>query len=214
MTPSSLAPTPLAELPSSQPTFSRSVEQVNEMPENTRQTPAERRSARARHNAWRLKEVQRHHEERLREQDMLAEADDERRDVAIHDPRMFNPFRYLASRRKRTMSIISHEAQDGTAANTVVGSPTTSMLSTAPFALPDERDPVRAAEEWRNQEEAKMQKARRERKRRPRPGVVFAVKEDPHEESKPRPRKISATRDERSSSQHTGASKQASSAPR
>jgi hypothetical protein len=64
------------------------------------------------------KEIQRHNDQRLRQQEMeemAIGADNEQRDVAIRDPRIFNPFRYLSTQRKQDLSLISHEAQDGTA---------------------------------------------------------------------------------------------------
>ncbi|KAF6765133.1 hypothetical protein DFP72DRAFT_333236 [Ephemerocybe angulata] len=188
MTPSSLAPTPLHEIPPpSHQAFTRSDEHLSEVNQtNPQMTAAERRSARARHTAWRLKELARQNDER--QQPFFIPDDDDSDDERDVDPRMFSPFRYLGSRRRRTVSLLSHEAQDGTATNTAIGSPTTSILSTAPFVLPDERDPVKAAKEWRDQEEAGMKKVK---KRRPRPGVVFVVKDDPNEENKPRPRRIS-----------------------
>ncbi|TFK29866.1 hypothetical protein FA15DRAFT_183853 [Coprinopsis marcescibilis] len=125
------------------------------------------------------------------------------RSVPIHqsqeDPRSeskpFNPFRYLGSHgpRKRTMSMVSLEARDGTAPSTVVGSPDASMCSTAPFTLPPVQDPIAAAEKWRNSEEAKFKESTKTR--RSRPGVVVQVPVDEDrdslDENKPsRPRRL------------------------
>ncbi|EFI28389.1 hypothetical protein CC1G_13923 [Coprinopsis cinerea okayama7 len=112
---------------------------------------------------------------------------------------VFTPFRYLERARKqqlkRTMSQASLEARDGNGApSTVVGSPSVSICSTAPFQLPPTQDPLAAAEEWRNKEEAKFQESKKNR--RPRPGVVIGVAEDPGEDSKPS-RRPKRTRDRR-----------------
>ncbi|TFK42656.1 hypothetical protein BDQ12DRAFT_676582 [Crucibulum laeve] len=95
--------------------------------------------------------------------------------------KVFSPFSYLASKRNRTMSAASVEAQDGTAANTVVGSPTASMHSQAPMPLPPPlRDPLAATYEWRDDAEARAHL--RDKVRRHRPGVVFDVGHDPGED--------------------------------
>jgi hypothetical protein len=68
---------------------------------------------------------------------------------------------------------------DGQQPNTVVGSPTQSMLSQTPgppMQTPPVRDPMVAAQEWRNKEEAEL-RARGTGKRR-KPGVVFDVAEE------------------------------------
>ncbi|KIM80761.1 hypothetical protein PILCRDRAFT_515548 [Piloderma croceum F 1598] len=95
------------------------------------------------------------------------------------DQKVFSAFKFLHTKRNRTVSHASVEAQDGqtqTATNTVVGSPTQSNRS-QPFAPPPVRDPQLAAQEWRNREEAEM----RSRAKRRRPGVVFDMEEDPPE---------------------------------
>jgi len=95
------------------------------------------------------------------------------------DQKVFSAFKFLHTKRNRTVSHASVEAQDGqtqTATNTVVGSPTQSNRS-QPFAPPPVRDPQLAAQEWRNREEAEM----RSRAKRRRPGVVFDIEEDPPE---------------------------------
>ncbi|KAJ7905425.1 hypothetical protein B0H14DRAFT_2660231 [Mycena olivaceomarginata] len=90
--------------------------------------------------------------------------------------RVFTPFRYL-------ISTASNDAVDGTAPNTVMGSPTASMQSSQmPPHSPPRRDPRVATQDWRNQEEnATLARGKR---RRMRPGVVFDVAENPHEETK------------------------------
>lgn len=229
MTPSSLAPTPLQEDPPRNK-FTRSVEQLNEP--NVQMTPAERRSARQKHTQWRLKEIARQNGDRSRQQGFFIDPNEVQQDVPASDPHMFTPFRYLATRKKRTMSLLSQEAQDGTAVraptlvrpsmnvlicqqpNTAFGSPTASILSTAPFPLPDERDPLRAAEEWRDLEEVGAHQYQKENKRRPRPGVVFVVKDDPNEENKPRPRRISAGGSNARSGSSSSLTKQAASGSR
>ncbi|KAJ3513656.1 hypothetical protein NLJ89_g2834 [Agrocybe chaxingu] len=90
---------------------------------------------------------------------------------------VFTPFRFLASKKNRSVSVASMEAQDGTAPSTVVGSPTTSIHSQVPFQIPSVRDPQRATEEWRDREEAGT-KTRTKHKRRHPPGVVFDVSEE------------------------------------
>jgi len=103
------------------------------------------------------------------------------------DQKVFSAFKFLHTKRDRTMSHASVEAQDGqtqTATNTVVGSPTQSSRSQTPFAPPPIRDPLVATQEWRNREEAEMRSHTKERIRRP--GIVFDMEEDPPE---PAPRK-------------------------
>ncbi|KAF8163233.1 hypothetical protein B0H34DRAFT_672281 [Crassisporium funariophilum] len=104
-------------------------------------------------------------------------------------PKVFTPFRYLTTRRNRAVSVVSMEAQDGTAPNTVVGSPTASMHSQVPLQPPPMRDPMAATEEWRNKEEADVHARTRIRKRRQRPGVVFDVAEETPEDSRQRPKR-------------------------
>jgi len=89
--------------------------------------------------------------------------------------KIFTPFRYLTTKRNRTVSLVSVEAQDGTAPSTVVGSPTASMLSQAPFQPPPVRDPMQATEEWRHKEDETYSSGK---PRIQRPGVVFDVAEE------------------------------------
>ncbi|KAJ6496615.1 hypothetical protein C8R47DRAFT_348139 [Mycena vitilis] len=97
--------------------------------------------------------------------------------------RVFSPFRYLTSKRNRRISTASMDAVDGTAPNTVMGSPTASMQSSQiPPQSPPQRDPRVATQDWRNQEESDI--LARGKPRRMRPGVVFDVAENPLEESK------------------------------
>ncbi|KAJ6547497.1 hypothetical protein B0H19DRAFT_1165970 [Mycena capillaripes] len=97
--------------------------------------------------------------------------------------RVFTPFRYLTSKRNRRVSTASMDAVDGTAPNTVMGSPTASMQSSQmPAQSPPQRDPRVATQDWRNQEESDI--LARGKPRRMRPGVVFDVAEDPLEETK------------------------------
>ncbi|KAF9480092.1 hypothetical protein BDN70DRAFT_877972 [Pholiota conissans] len=117
---------------------------------------------------------------------------------------VFTPFKYLTTRRNRGMSVASLEAQDGTAPNTVVGSPTASMHSQAPIQPPPWRDPRLATEEWRDNEEAGLQKRSKAKVRRQRPGVVFDVEEEHPDDIKRRPRRVKTKH--RSSSKQTGSS--------
>ncbi|KAH9842642.1 uncharacterized protein C8Q71DRAFT_213588 [Rhodofomes roseus] len=87
--------------------------------------------------------------------------------------KMFSPFRLL-SKRHRTVSAASVEAVDGTA-NTVTGADST-RSSTAGRLSPPLRDPMTAAQEWRNKEEADF--ADRGTWRRRRPGVTFDIDPD------------------------------------
>ncbi|KAF8212306.1 hypothetical protein K438DRAFT_2010549 [Mycena galopus ATCC 62051] len=97
--------------------------------------------------------------------------------------RVFTPFRYLSNKRNRRVSTASMDAVDGTAANTVMGSPTASMQSSQiPPHSPPRRDPRVATQDWRNQEESAT--LARGRRGRLRPGVVFDVAENPLEETK------------------------------
>ncbi|KAJ6630725.1 hypothetical protein B0H10DRAFT_1774007 [Mycena sp. CBHHK59/15] len=97
--------------------------------------------------------------------------------------RVFTPFRYLTSKRHRTISTASMDAVDGTAANTVMGSPTASMQSSQmPTQSPPQRDPRVATQDWMLQEEYDLRASGKQR--RLRPGVVFDVAEDPLEETK------------------------------
>ncbi|KAJ7470698.1 hypothetical protein FB451DRAFT_1368486 [Mycena latifolia] len=93
------------------------------------------------------------------------------------------PFRYLTTKRNRRISTASMDAEDGTAPNTVMGSPTASLQSSQmPAQSPPQRDPRAATQDWRNQEESDVMA--RGKPRRMRPGVVFDVAEDPLEETK------------------------------
>ncbi|KAF9453208.1 hypothetical protein P691DRAFT_719982 [Macrolepiota fuliginosa MF-IS2] len=102
------------------------------------------------------------------------------------DPRSMNPYHYLKTRKVRTMSLASVEAQDG-AASTVIGSPTTSFLSQAPIFIPPVQDPVIAAFEW-TQASGALQPGRIRR-----PGLVWEDPEDgplifQQEQRRPEPR--------------------------
>ncbi|CAL1704389.1 unnamed protein product [Somion occarium] len=99
--------------------------------------------------------------------------------------KMFTPFRLL-SKRHRTVSAASVEAQDGTATNTVIDS---TRSSTAGRPSPPLRDPVIATVDWRDREEAEQ--SIRKSSRRRRPGVTFDVDPDLVEENRPRPRQRS-----------------------
>ncbi|KAK1232950.1 hypothetical protein PQX77_003864 [Marasmius sp. AFHP31] len=90
----------------------------------------------------------------------------------------FTPFRYLTSKRNRTMSVVSVEANNGTATNTV-GSPTASMHSSQPpFHTPSRRDPFTATQEWRDAGGSMRDRY----KKIQRPGVVFDVKHEPSQD--------------------------------
>ncbi|KAI0928559.1 hypothetical protein AcV7_008982 [Taiwanofungus camphoratus] len=99
--------------------------------------------------------------------------------------KMFTPFRLL-SRRHRTVSAASVEAVDGTAANTVLTGADSTRSSTAGRPSPPLRDPMVAAREWRNKEEAELTGRGTLRIRRP--GVTFDVEEDLPEASQPQRR--------------------------
>ncbi|KAL5529606.1 hypothetical protein ACEPAG_5591 [Sanghuangporus baumii] len=89
------------------------------------------------------------------------------------------PFRLFSSksRRYRTMSAASMEAVDGTANNTVVGSPTSSRRSPTPSGplTPSVRDPIEAAQTWRDNEEVFLDPGSQRRRR---PGVTFDLRGD------------------------------------
>ncbi|KII89208.1 hypothetical protein PLICRDRAFT_599729 [Plicaturopsis crispa FD-325 SS-3] len=86
---------------------------------------------------------------------------------------IFSAFRL--GKKNHTLSNASVDAQDGTATNTIVGSPTHSGLSQPPaYQPPPVRDPLTAAQEWRDREEMMGRGSGRRR----RPGVVFDVGED------------------------------------
>ncbi|KIM49197.1 hypothetical protein M413DRAFT_21461 [Hebeloma cylindrosporum] len=111
-----------------------------------------------------------------------------------HNSNVYTPFRFLRSRKPRAISLASLEAQDGTASNTVVGSPTASMHSQAPpVQSPPERDNRLATEEWRNREEAEAEVRAKVKLRRQPPGVVFDVEEETPEDTQ-RPRRRMRTR--------------------
>ncbi|CAK5283127.1 unnamed protein product [Mycena citricolor] len=98
--------------------------------------------------------------------------------------RVFSSFRYLTTKRYNRVSTASMDAVDGTATNTVMGSPTASHQSSQfPSSSPPQRDPWAATEDWRVSEQAHHETSRRPG-RRQRPGIVFDVPEDPFEETK------------------------------
>ncbi|KIL69679.1 hypothetical protein M378DRAFT_61265, partial [Amanita muscaria Koide BX008] len=87
---------------------------------------------------------------------------------------------YLREKRNRTISVLSTEAQDGTATS-ALGSPTASILSQPPIRVPSHRDPMKAAHEWLSGNMEVAAKRGKTAGKRPimRPGVVFDVGEDP-----------------------------------
>ncbi|KAL0071518.1 hypothetical protein AAF712_001375 [Marasmius tenuissimus] len=90
----------------------------------------------------------------------------------------FTPFRYLTTKRNRTMSVVSVEANNGTATNTV-GSPTASMHSSQPpFHPPSRRDTRMATQEWRDAGGSIRDRYNKIQ----RPGVVFDVKHEPSQD--------------------------------
>jgi hypothetical protein len=109
----------------------------------------------------------------------------------------FTPFRYLTSKRYRTVSSASIEAQDGTQvysehvfsdqlqSNVILESPTLSVDSQPPIQAPPLRDPILAIQEWIERETT----AAPSKVRRTRPGVVFDVAEDPPDNHRPRLRR-------------------------
>ncbi|KAF9053592.1 hypothetical protein BDZ89DRAFT_1056176 [Hymenopellis radicata] len=101
----------------------------------------------------------------------------------LHHSSSFTPFKYLSSKRHRTVSGASLEALHGTATNTVVGSPTASMLSSNPAPPPPVRDPVVAAREWSNAESSHRRNGKLKVRR---PGVVFELKDEHPPEDKPK----------------------------
>ncbi|KAK0459648.1 uncharacterized protein EV420DRAFT_1536970 [Desarmillaria tabescens] len=128
------------------------------------------------------------------------------RNVAIYDASgksptktNFSPFKALAaaSKRHRTVSAASAEAVNGTAPNTVVGSPTASMHSQTPLQVPPARDPMVATREWREQNADSYRKSGKKN----RPGVVFELDEEPAED-RPRLRQIRSRGSPRSSPKH------------
>ncbi|KAI0065433.1 hypothetical protein BV25DRAFT_1821837 [Artomyces pyxidatus] len=103
----------------------------------------------------------------------------------------FAPFRLLSGKRHRTMSGASAEAVDGTnaGASTVLTSPAGSTRSPTPKL---QRDPVQAAHEWRNKEEAVDRD--RGKMRRRRPGVHFEGYEDHPQAERHKPNYASRAR--------------------
>ncbi|OBZ75097.1 hypothetical protein A0H81_04190 [Grifola frondosa] len=104
--------------------------------------------------------------------------------------KMFTPFRLL-SKRHRTVSAASVEAVDGTIANTIRTGADSTRSSTAGRPSPPLRDPMVAAQEWRNKEEAEFRDRGTWRRRRP--GVTFDVAEDRLEEARPALQKMQRT---------------------
>ncbi|TFK76520.1 hypothetical protein BDN72DRAFT_241216 [Pluteus cervinus] len=101
---------------------------------------------------------------------------------------IFTPFKYLKSKRNNSMSAVSIQAQHGTPTNTVIGSPTASMHSTAapPIIPPPLRDPIVAADRWTRT--AEIRKKPDGKTRRPRPGVTFDIAEEDSPEAGRRPK--------------------------
>lgn len=64
------------------------------------------------------------------------------------------------------------------------------MHSQAPIQPPPFRDPWLATEEWRDREEADLQRRTKAKLRRRRPGVVFDVEEEHPDDVKRRPRRV------------------------
>ncbi|KAF8654229.1 hypothetical protein AX16_003752 [Volvariella volvacea WC 439] len=106
-------------------------------------------------------------------------------DSAKADHVVYTPFTYKLPKKKWTMSAASLEARDGisTNATTIIGSPTTSVLSQNPaFQLPPLRDPLKAAKEWQKKEAAELRLLPGGKVKRHPPGVTFIDVEDdsPH----------------------------------
>ncbi|KAI0647153.1 hypothetical protein C8Q79DRAFT_607604 [Trametes meyenii] len=95
--------------------------------------------------------------------------------------KMFTPFRLL-SRRHRTVSAASVEAVDGTVINAMLTGGSSTRSSTAGRPSPPLRDPMTAAQEWRNKEENEQQGRGTVRRRRP--GVTFDVTEEVPEDGR------------------------------
>ncbi|KAI0780820.1 hypothetical protein BD413DRAFT_619673 [Trametes elegans] len=89
--------------------------------------------------------------------------------------KMFTPFRLL-SKRHRTVSTASVDAVDGTVINAMLTGGDSTRSSTAGRPSPPLRDPMTAAQEWRNREEYEQQGRGTVRRRRP--GVTFDVGEE------------------------------------
>ncbi|KAI1795769.1 hypothetical protein LXA43DRAFT_989480 [Ganoderma leucocontextum] len=96
--------------------------------------------------------------------------------------KMFTPFRLL-SKRHRTVSTASVDAVDGTVINAMLTGGDSTRSSTAGRPSPPLRDPMTAAQEWRNQEEV-VQQVRGTLRRR-RPGVTFDVGDEVPEDGRP-----------------------------
>ncbi|PIL24092.1 hypothetical protein GSI_13844 [Ganoderma sinense ZZ0214-1] len=96
--------------------------------------------------------------------------------------KMFTPFRLL-SKRHRTVSTASVDAVDGTVLTAMLTGGDSTRSSTAGRPSPPLRDPMMAAQEWRNQEEV-VQQGRGTLRRR-RPGVTFDVGEEVPEDGRP-----------------------------
>ncbi|KAI0636863.1 hypothetical protein C8Q77DRAFT_1189512 [Trametes polyzona] len=103
--------------------------------------------------------------------------------------KMFTPFRLL-SRRHHTVSTASVDAVDGTVINAMLTGGDSTRSSTAGRPSPPLRDPMTAAQEWRNREEYEQQVRGTVRRRRP--GVTFEVNEDVHEDRTPVQRSLRA----------------------
>ncbi|KAF5365641.1 hypothetical protein D9758_003217 [Tetrapyrgos nigripes] len=97
--------------------------------------------------------------------------------------KVFTPFRYLSVKRNRTVSAASVEAVNGTAPNTVVGSPTASMHSSQPpIQPPPLRDPRLATHEWQQHRFETEWRNGGGHHKVLRPGVVFDVPQEPSED--------------------------------
>ncbi|KAF7984019.1 hypothetical protein HWV62_17521 [Athelia sp. TMB] len=111
------------------------------------------------------------------------------------EQKVFSAFKFLHTKRIRTISHASVEVQDGqihTATNTVVGSPTQSEAFTQMPFIPSPRDPIVATQEWRNREEEESRARPKDRRRRP--GVVFDVADDGPPATAPPKKKLSVSR--------------------
>ncbi|KAH9901037.1 hypothetical protein C8Q73DRAFT_676606 [Cubamyces lactineus] len=95
--------------------------------------------------------------------------------------KMFTPFRLL-SRKHRTVSAASVEAVEGTVLTTLLTGAESTRSSTVGRPSPPLRDPLVAAQEWRNREEYEQQVRGKIRRRRP--GVTFDIAEDVPEEGR------------------------------
>ncbi|KAI8998540.1 hypothetical protein BD414DRAFT_575055 [Trametes punicea] len=95
--------------------------------------------------------------------------------------KMFTPFRLL-SRKHRTVSAASVEAVEGTVINAMLTGGDSTRSSTAGRPSPPLRDPLMAAQEWRNREE--QQQETRGTARRRRPGVTFDVGDEVPEDGR------------------------------